>query len=70
MCHTLTGCFDFLTGLFVSIKMEERETHIRFRHYDGKTCIGMQTFLPQFLLEDTHRIAHVVATGGKGINVC
>ena len=67
--HALTGSLDFLACFFVGVEMQKGETDVRLRHDDGKTRIGMQSFLPQFLLEDTHCIAHVVATGGQGVNV-
>ena len=69
MCHPLTGRLDFLVRFLVSIQMQERETDVRLRHHDGKTRIGVQPFLAQLLLEDTHRMTHIVATGGQGVDV-
>ena len=69
MFHSLTGFLDFLACFLVSVQMKKRESDVRLRHDNGKTCISMQALLTQLLFEDTHRIAHIVATGGKGVDV-
>lgn len=70
MHHALAGRLDFLAGLLVSIQMEERKADIRLGHHNGKTGIGLQTFLSQFLIEYPHGIAHIVATSSKGVDIC
>ena len=46
--------------------MHERQTDVRLRHDDGKERLRLQPYGTQFLVEDGHTLAHVVATGGEG----
>ena len=67
-CHFLLGSLYFLPFPFGGVQVEKRESHVGFGHYYCKTGISMQVLFPKLFVENTHGIAHVIATGGHCVD--
>ena len=60
-----TGVLYLLLHTFLRIGIHEGQADIRLRHDDGELRLSLHSLAPQVLVQDGHRLAHVVATGGQ-----
>jgi len=61
----LAGC-GYLALFFLNgVGLHEWQAYIALRHDDGKLCGGFQSYLFQVFVQDGHRLAHVITTGGE-----
>ena len=56
---------DLFAGALLGVGVHEWQADIRLGHDDREQCLGLQTFVRQVLVENDHRLSHVVATGGQ-----
>ena len=66
MAQLVLGVLNLPEFLVLGVGVHERQTDVRLWHDDGEERFCLKTYGTQFLVEDGHALAHVVAAGGEG----